>query len=62
MFFSRWREHYKEAMANKENDNSILHKAIRKHGINSFWFKIIEICDEDELDEKRKILYTIIRS
>lgn len=52
--FSRWREHYKEAMANKENDNSILHKAIRKHGINSFWFKVIEICNEDELDEKER--------
>lgn len=60
--FTRWNKHYKEAMLNKQNDNSILHKAIRKYGIKCFWFKILELCREEELDEKEKFYISLYQT
>lgn len=60
--FTRWNKHYKEAMLNRTNDNSILHKAIRKYGIKCFWFKILELCHEDELDEKEKFYISLYQT
>lgn len=51
--FSRWSKHIRESYI-KPYDNSILHNAIRKYNISCFWFKILELCDESELDEKEK--------
>lgn len=51
--FTRWAEHIREAFK-KPYDNSILHKAIRKYDISCFQFKILELCNESELDEKEK--------
>ena len=51
--FARWSKHIRESF-NKPNDNSILHKAIRKYNISCFQFKILELCNEAELDEKER--------
>ena len=51
--FARWSKHLRESF-NKPLDNSILHKAMRKYDISCFQFKILELCDETELDEKEK--------
>lgn len=51
--FARWSKHIREAFQ-EPYDNSILHKAIRKYDISCFQFKILELCSEDELDEKEK--------
>ena len=36
------------------NDNMLIHKAMLKYGIDNFSFKILEECDECQLDEKEK--------
>lgn len=46
----RWTNHKWNATAGK--DDYTLYRAIRKYGINNFSFSIIEICKEEELDEK----------
>lgn len=51
--FARWSQHLRESF-NKPLDNSILHKAMRKYDVSCFQFKILELCDETELDEKEK--------
>lgn len=51
--FARWSEHIRESF-NEPYDNSILHKAIRKYDISCFQFKILELCDESELNEKER--------
>lgn len=49
--FARWNEHYRASLKHNR-DKSYLHNAMRKNNISCFWFKILEICDESELDEK----------
>lgn len=58
--FSRWSEHFRHAEANKSN--SILYKAIKKYGITAFSFKILELCNENELDEKEKFYIALYES
>lgn len=60
--FTRWNKHYKDAMLNKPNDNSILHKAIRKYGIKCFYFKILELCEEKDLDLKEKFYISLYQT
>ena len=60
--FTRWAKHYNEAILNKPNNNSILHKAIRKYGIESFRFRIIEFCDESELNDKEQFYIALYES
>lgn len=60
--FTRWSEHYRKAMLNKKDDTSVLHKAIRKYGIECFWFKVLELCDEQELDEKERFYISLYQS
>lgn len=52
--FFRWNEHYRSSLLNKKVDNNILHKAIRKYGIENFTFQVLELCDNSLLDEKEK--------
>lgn len=51
----RWREHHTEPF-NKNCDayNVIFYRAIRKHGIDNFYFEVIEECDEEQLNEREK--------
>jgi group I intron endonuclease len=58
--FSRWSEHFRHSKTNAEN--SILYKAIQKYGITAFQFKILELCDESELDEKEKFYIALYES
>lgn len=37
---------------NDKNYNTALSKALRKHGIENFNFKILEICDKEDLSER----------
>ena len=47
----RIKQHISEA--NRGNiSNSLFHKAILKYGIENFTFEIVELCKEEELDEK----------
>lgn len=48
--FARLNEHYLEAC--REDDNSAIHKAIRKYGIENFSFEIMEVCEPCKLDEE----------
>ena len=55
----RWNEHKRESMLpeekwqqNKRHEQTKLHKAIRKYGVESFLFEIIEECSINELNEK----------
>lgn len=59
--FARWSKHIRESYI-EPYDNSILHKAIRKNDISNFWFKILELCDEDELDDKEKFYINLYES
>lgn len=60
--FTRWSKHYKEAMLDRPNDSSILHKAIRKYGIENFEFRVLELCDKDSLDDKEKYYISLYKS
>lgn len=46
----RWSAHKSTALRNSET-TSILHRAIRKHGVDSFKFEVMELCEEKELDQ-----------
>lgn len=53
--FSRWYEHLYRAFAIQRVDyESPLHSAFRKYGINAFSFKILEVCNKEELNEREK--------
>lgn len=45
----RFKEHINDVM-----DNCIIHKAMRKYGINNFWIEPIEECDNNLLNDKEK--------
>lgn len=47
---SRWQQH--RTRAQRDNYNSFLYGAMKKYGIESFNFIIIEECAEEELDER----------
>lgn len=38
----------------RAKDDYIIHKAIRKYGVDNFTFEIIEECPREELDDKEK--------
>lgn len=57
----RWNEHKRESLlpeekwlANKRGERTYFHSAIRKYGIDSFTWEIIEECDEKQLNEKEQ--------
>lgn len=53
----RWREHRRRALKHSgEEYNSLLHKAIRKHGLENFSFQVVEECAVSELN-KREIYW-----
>ena len=37
---------------NSAEYNSVIHRAIRKHGIENFSFNVLELCDENDLDSR----------
>lgn len=49
----RWHEHINEAY-NGNKSNSLLHRAIIKHGASSFGFCLLEECKDSELNEKER--------
>lgn len=51
----RWKEHI-ERYDDEFTDqyNSVLYRSMRKYGIECFTFRILELCNEDDLDAKEK--------
>jgi len=49
---NRWSAHKCEAKSKRLHYP--IHRAIRKYGVDSFQFSIIEICDDNEVDELEK--------
>lgn len=53
-------EHYRSAQPeiyrykSERDSNSSIHLAMKKYGITNFSFKIIEICNENELDDRER--------
>lgn len=54
---SRWSAHRSEARLNKPNDTSILHKAMRKYGVENFSYSIIERTVDYNIREQYYIDY-----
>ena len=51
----RWKQHKTEPFnPNSDAYNTLFYRAIRKYGIDSFIFEIIEECDETQLNEREK--------
>lgn len=52
----RWREHINSCKNEnqKRNYNMIIHKAMRKYGIDNFSFEVLEECDIERLDEREQ--------
>lgn len=51
----RYKDHVSRAFNSKSDEyNSLIHKAIRKYGLNNFSFEILEECKKEELNEKEK--------
>lgn len=54
----RWNEHYlmscNKNLKHIEQDTSIIHKAIRKYGIENFVFEVLTLCDATSLDDEEK--------
>lgn len=57
--YERWSEHKRESQLpestwekNKRHEQTQLHKAMRKYGVNQFSYEIIEECSLEELDKK----------
>lgn len=46
----RWAEHKRAALNNY--DDTYIHRALRKYGVDNFIFKIVELCDKEELNKK----------
>lgn len=51
---SRWKNHLSDARYPKQQDHSILHKAMRKYGESVFTIDELEQCDNDILDEREQ--------
>ena len=59
----RWQEHRSHSfLPSHISYNYAIHRAIRKYGINNFDFKILEECDETELNEREKYWITTLKS
>ena len=53
--YQRWEAHkYTSLNKNSKEYNIYFHNALRKYGINNFFFEIVELCDKDKLDEREK--------
>ena len=51
----RWQDHKKNAFNEKDHSyNTPLYRAIRKYGLESFLFEVIEECSTPELNEKER--------
>ena len=50
----RWNDHKKRYKYNNAEQNSLLHKAFRKYGIENFVFEILEKCSKDELNSREQ--------
>lgn len=49
----RFKTHINDSFnKNKPSYNHLIHRAIRKYGVENFSFDVIEQCSEDELDQK----------
>ena len=48
--FTRWGEHTKTAYSNNKR-KSLIHKAIKKYGVESFTFEILKLCEIEKLNE-----------
>ena len=59
----RWQEHRSHSfLPSHISYNYAIHRAIRKYGINNFDFKILEECEETELNEREKYWITTLKS
>lgn len=47
--YTRFKNHLKH----RKLSNQILHKAIKKYGINNFQFKILELCNPDSVRQRK---------
>lgn len=53
--YQRWEAHkYASLNKNSKEYNIYFHNALRKYGINNFFFEIIELCDKTKLDERER--------
>ena len=51
----RWREHKKNFLDEEDSSyNTHLYKSMRKYGIENFDFSIVELCLQEELNEKER--------
>ncbi len=48
---TRWNQHYLDSFNDNLKDNMVIHKAIRKYGIENFLFEIECLCAPKDLDE-----------
>ena len=49
--FTRWGEHANIAFNNDSERKSLIHKAIKKYGLESFTFEILELCELEKLND-----------
>lgn len=49
--FTRWSEHANIAFNNDSKRKSLIHKAIKKYGLESFTFEILELCELEKLND-----------
>lgn len=50
--YNRYHQHHKYEYKNENRSNFHLYQAIKKYGLNNFSIEVIELCPQDELNEK----------
>ena len=52
--YRRWYDHRYEGKQDKHRYQSHLYNAMKKYGVDNFYFEIIEECDKDIIDERER--------